>query len=636
MNTDQVFADIAEDGKSIDVFFLFNEEDVKKIKRGVFGSKFRSRQYAERKGYKKAYWEIPLDITSGVQLREQFGDRLVLGDNLKKWGNKTKKTHSKLSDLAKADGAKLKKLPKVLPKLNKFLRPYQKAGVMFAATAPNPLIADQPGLGKTVQAIGAIFEAGTAEGANLVIAPKVSLETVWARELRKHQPYKVWVATGGRNQREDVLTDFYITCVLDEEPGWLIVNPHMVSYRRIPNPDYDPGSMDPRKASRWMLKDDGTLELDTSYNMIGDVEWMNVIIDEAHKNAIRNPNTMTARGMYDLKVGEDGKKIALSGTPMDHPIHLWGTLHWLHPEKFTSKWKWAEQWLQVSNNGYGYVIGGIKDGLREEFFRSLNPYILRRTKTEVFKELPEKQRVDMWVDMEAEQAKQYKEFVLQAMIKFEDEAITATSILAELMRLKQIAIAKQNVQERIVKGEKVLKLIPTEHSAKLEAVEQLLDERGMFDKKKKGEGHIEGIQQEKVVIFSQFKEVAKMLSAWLDKRKVKHFLMTGDTSQPDRVTIQDEFQKEGGNRILIMTTQAGGMSITLDRADSAIFMDELWTASDMEQAEDRLHRVSRIHNVTCYYIRTNDTIDQKIMAIVKDKASITKEILDERRYMDLL
>lgn len=627
MNTSKVYAELAEDGKSIEVFFKFDEQTVKQMRK-IFGAKFRNRKYAAKKGHKNpvGYWELPLDLQSGVSLRNEFGERLELGTKIKKWGNKEKKVHGELGELSKAEDAKLVRLPKRLPKLNKYLRPYQKAGVKFAAVAPNPLIADQPGLGKTVQSIAAIYEAGTEDGPSLVVAPKVAMETVWARELRKHQPHPVWVAAGGRGEREDILSDFYVTCVLDEAPGFLIVNPHMVAYRRARNVDRDPGSMDPRKNSKWELDDSGRPVLEPAYNMIGDVEWANIIIDECHKNAIRNPQTLTAKGMYDLKVREGGKKIALSGTPMDKPIHLWGTLHWLHPDKFTSKWKWAEQWLEVSNNGYGYSIGRVRPGLFKDFSKSLEPYILRRTKHEVYKELPKKQYVEMWVDMSPDQAKQYREFVLQAMIKFEDEAIAATSILTELLRLKQIAIAKQTVKEEVKKGEKVVKLIPTEDSCKLEAVEELLDERGILD----GEG------DEKVVIFSQFKEVAKMLERYLVKKKVPHLMLTGDTSQPDRITNQDEFQKEGGPRVLVMTTQAGGMSITLDRADTCIFMDEMWSPSDMEQAEDRLHRVSRIHNVTCYYIRTNGTIDQKIMELVKDKANVTREILDDRRYMDVL
>lgn len=620
MNTDRVYAEITEDGKSIEVFFPFSRENVAKVKR-VAGSKFHKRTEDA-----PAFWTIPLDLQAGQQLRGEFGDDLELGSNLKAWGKGAKKKVGKLEQLSKAEDAKLVHLPKKLPELHKYMRDYQRAGTAFAAMSDNPLIADQPGLGKTVQSIAAIFEAGVEKGPKLIIAPKVSLVTVWQRELEKHQDQPVWVAKGGRNKREDILSDFYIDCVLDENDGWLIVNPHMVSYRRVPNPDRDAKSMDPRKSSKWLVDEKGKPVLDPMYQVIGDVEWSAVVIDECHKSAIRNPGTLTAKAMYGLNVKEGGKKIALSGTPMDRPHHLWGTLHWLHPDKFTSKWKWIEQWLETSHNGYGTKVGGIKGHLREEFFRSLNPYILRRTKEEVFAELPPKQRIDMWVDMEGEQEKQYKEFQMLAALKFEEENLPATSILTELLRLKQIAIAKQTITKHVVGGEEVNKLIPTTDSCKLEAVEELLDERGIMD----GEG------DEKVVIFTQFKEVVKMISRWLDEKKVAHLTLTGETKQDDRSTLQDTFQKDGGPRVLIMTAQAGGTSITLDRADTAIFMDEMWSASDMEQAEDRLHRVSRIHNVTCYYIRTNNSIDARIMEVVKGKADTSKAILDERRFMDLV
>lgn len=633
MNTSQtVYAELSEDGTMIEVFFKFDEDKVKKMRK-IAGAKFRNREYAAKRGHDPAvpYWDLPPDLGVGAQLREQFGEILELGPKVTKWGNAEKKQHESLAKLSKASTAKLKVLPKRLPKLNKYLRPYQKAGAAFISTARHPLIADQPGLGKTCQTIAGLFDSGVVHGPCLVVAPKVSLVTVWERELKKHQPYPVWVATGNREQREDILSDFYVECVLDGKTGWLVVNPTMCSYKRIPNPDRDPGSLDPAKSSKWLLDEKGNAIMDPMYNTIGDVEWATVVIDECHKNAIRNPATLTARGLNDLKVAEDGKKVAISGTPMDIPIHLWGILHWLHPEKFTSKWKWAEQWLQVSNNGFGYTIGGIRPGMEKEFYRSLDPYILRRLKSEVFTELPPIQFQDVWVQMDAEQRKQYEEFKLLALLKFEESNIAATNILTELLRMKQIAIAKQTVREEIKKGEKLTKLTPTFDSCKLEAVEELLDERGIMD----GEG------KDKVVIYSQFTEVVYMVSRWLDKKKVKHLVITGDTPDKKRVSNQDEFQDDEGPRVMLMQTESG-ISITLDRADTCIFIDEMWNPSDHEQAWDRLRGGipstvrAKDQHVTVYFIRTENAIDQRIMDIVTGKGSITKQIMDDRRYMDIL
>lgn len=99
--------------------------------------------------------------------------------------------------------------------------------------------------------------------------------------------------------------------------------------------------------------------------------------------------------------------------------------------------------------------------------------------------------------------------------------------------------------------------------------------------------------------------------------------------------IQDAFQAEGGPRVLVMTTQTGGVSITLDRADSCIFIDETWLASEMEQAEDRLHRASRMHNVTVYTVRTRGSIDEYIFEVVYEKGATAEEIMDGRRKLRL-
>lgn len=99
----------------------------------------------------------------------------------------------------------------------------------------------------------------------------------------------------------------------------------------------------------------------------------------------------------------------------------------------------------------------------------------------------------------------------------------------------------------------------------------------------------------------------------------------------ERAAIQKAFQAQGGARVIVMTTTAGGVAITLDAADTVIFMDEMWSPADMEQAEDRVHRASRIHQVTIYYLRTVDTIDDYRMETVGSKAELHKEVLDIRR-----
>ena len=307
--------------------------------------------------------------------------------------------------------------------------------------------------------------------------------------------------------------------------------------------------------------------------------------------------------------------MALSGTPMGgKPVNLWPVLHFLDPEEFTSKWRWAENWLYIDNNGYGASFGEVRKELRPEFDKYITRYMLRRTKAEVYKDLPPKTYVPIWVEMGPKQAKQYKEFALAAEVKIEEDKLYATSILAEYMRLKQFAISYSKI-EWIDRAEGKYKVIPdgTVDSGKLEALEELLEERGVFDDAQDVE--------EQIVIFSQFSVVVDWVCKWLMDKGVEPLKITGKVGQRGRNEAQRKFQANKA-KVIVMTTTAGGVSITLDAADTVIFMDETWVPDDQEQGEDRIHRVSRIHNVTCYYLRTTGTIEEYIEKRVARKQNV--------------
>ena len=161
---------------------------------------------------------------------------------------------------------------------------------------------------------------------------------------------------------------------------------------------------------------------------------------------------------------------------------------------------------------------------------------------------------------------------------------------------------------------------PTELSCKLPQVERILGEHGVF----------EHDGEEQVIIFSQFSKVIDMMVPWLEGLGVSPTEMskiTGDTPERERGPIIREFEKGGKTRILLMTTTAGGMSITLNKSDAIIFMDETWNPDDQAQAEDR----NRENSATIYYIRTYETIEHHVHATTKDKATVNYNILDLRR-----
>jgi SNF2 family DNA or RNA helicase len=589
--TKAVFAETSEDGKFIEIYFKPNAILVETM------HQLRARFMAKDKvpEGQQPHWRLALDFFAAKDLTDKVGqDNIELGTALAEWAWSVRDMEKTIGEILKAEDWDLKRLPKALPQLHKWLRPYQRVAVAYMATVENPLCADQPGLGKTVESIGAIYEAGTEDGPNLVIAPKTSLESVWEDELLKWQKLPVIRASG--SGLGDAREHFIHEAELATEAGrpfWLIVNPEMVRYQK-------------HNAKMEAVQDN----LFSRYPFLHENEWANIIIDEVHRNAVRNVQSVTAKGMLSLKLRAGGKKIGLSGTPVGgKPINLFGILHWLYPEQFPSKYKWAERWLEMDRNQYGTVVGDVVEEKQEEFDRHLMPIMIRRTKEQVLKELPPKDRHDLWVSMSEDQAEQYMKFAKMAEIELGDETLTATSILAIYTRLKQFASAKQRFEDGV--------LIPTDESPKLELLVEKLDEMGIMD----------GSSDAQVLVTSQFEKMARMVYNHLKEKGVAVTLLVGGTK--DRAEVTRSFQ-QSDTRVVVMTTATGGVSITLDRADTVFVLDETWNPDDQEQVEDRAHRVSRIHQVTVYYLRTRNTIEEYIFAITQGKTRINKRILDNR------
>lgn len=562
------------------------------------------------------YWHVPLEMSTCHELRESFGDMLVVSKRLGDWYRLTRDTSQRMANIGAALTADLERLPTSLPWLDDTLHPYQRVGAKFVANGRDVLIADQPGLGKTLETIAGIAEAGMIAGAHLVVAPKTALRTVWENEIHRWGTGAVYVFTGTKRQKQEIIKAF------DTDPAatkWLVMNPEGLRLKKV---------MTDRLDSRTM-KEGYTLVPD--WPEIHDREWSSITIDECHKGAIRNPDTITAKSIYSLRVAEGGVRIALSGTPMkNRAIDLWGILHWLDPDRWSSKWAFANRYCVVTDNGFGKVIGKIRPDKEAELAGVLATVMLRRTKGEVLTELPPKQYVDVWCEMNPKQQKQYDKMVAEAEVRLSDgEKLVATNVLTEFLRLKQFAICRYDGT-----GDNNQPVGPTEDSGKLEQLMALLDERGIF------ESDINPTEAEKVVVFSQFSQVVEMVAKALAKKGAVVTQITGGFSgqvtpvgqrKMTREEVQNAFQADGGPNVLCMTTTAGGVAITLDRASTVMFLDETWSPADMEQAEDRVHRASRMHQVTIYKLRTPATVDEYIQETVRDKEDGARAILDDPR-----
>ena len=578
-----------------------------------------------------AHWAYPLDMRICRMLREAFGADLKVGPALVTWSREAVKREAEMHALSSADDADLLTLPAVAPVLAQAMaaRTYQRVGARFVAQGRTVLIADQPGLGKTLEAIGGIIESGLT-GPVLILSLKTAMGVVWEAELLRWLPNpRVTVAPEGKVKRAEALEHFWLG--VHEDPDslhFLICNPEMIRVRR----DEVPG-----QKGKWTYT--------PAYPSLFDTMWDGVVIDEsAHKQcSLISPSNTEAKmsqfrlGAKRLPIADNGVKIALSGTPMrGKPHKLWGTLNWLQPAIYTSYWKWVARYWKLEQNDYtgnASVIGELQhpDKLHDD----LRGIMLRRTKAEVLKDLPPKQYggtpldpadpsspVGVWVPLTPEQAKAYKAMEDNAAVALEGGSLMANGALAELTRLKQFA----NTYGYMDGGT----FVPSLPSNKFDTVVEMLAERGIYGKANKPENDDnEGDSQ--VVIGSQFTATINLFAKGLQDMGIEVAVLTGATSQKERTRLINEFQGEGGPRVFLINTNAGGVAVTLDRADDLFILDETWIPDDQEQLEDRIHRASRIHQVNIYYIRSLGTIEEYIARLNVDADDLQKHLLDQMR-----
>ncbi len=563
-----------------------------------------------------------LSMETCKKIREKFPEA-DFSEELLEWGKAERGRRINLVDLANSEDTDLAVIQQRIPEMHEKLRNYQRVGVKFIAEAPHPLVADQPGLGKTWESIGGVFEAGLADGPNLVVCPKIAIETVWLEALNRFQDNPVFVAPEGAVQRARMLAEVE-DCLEMEQPFWLVVNPAMLTFRKTKQGD-------PRGVYDGLTGE----YFQTQFPFLMRTQWNAIIVDEAHKTGLSNPSSQTARALHKV-LGR--KRIAMSGTPAGGKAkRLWGLLHWLEPEVFRSRRQWEEKWLEIEegfNRKTGQkfkTIKGIKPWLEEDFWREHAHYILRRKKSDVAKDLPPKNHIPIWVNMLPEQAKQYALMEDEAEMRLmEDEQevgrVVSSNVLTTYAWLKQFSWGVCEVYEKGLKYDEALEenimkygvkaVLP---SPKMDALLDILTDLGMPE------------DDGKCVVFTQFLHVAELVTEELVRLGYRAKQITGKTAKRDyRAAVQEDFQT-GNLQVLVMTTTAGGVAITLDASDTVVFLDETWDPDDQEQAEDRCHRISRMHQVNVYTIRTRGSVDVDVFDSLENKRNINDILLDRYR-----
>lgn len=595
-------------------------------------------------------WTYPLDIEVARMLRSTWGPSLQLGPELTAWGKAETEREASLvkyvdvKDIDVMAEVHLEHVSKLAPAMWTAMRnrPYQPVASQYMAMARRSLCGDQPGVGKTIESLGALLEAGLHHGRVLILAPKKSTSVVWEPEIERwlddyEHGFTVTRVSGmSPAKMEEAISDYDVMAEDHWGLHFLIANAEVC---RIKKDTVCPDNVCDGDEDWCPEKDRHVNRSTVRQQALFNLRWDAIIADETHKWLINTRGKQASQvgyGFTKLPDHDDQIRIALTGTPLKgKKYNLFGTLNWLRPKVFTSKWRWIEQYFPVEKNEWGgRMIGeSIIPERKESFFRALNGVMIRRTKSELHRinpawMPPDKIYHDLVIPMDdAKQRKGYDSMFKDAAASLPGGRLTAIGVLPELTRLKQFAQCSWQME-----GGTIYPILP---SNKFEWILEFLEERGIEQKTGRQRRGDLSEDVHKVVIASQFTKIIDMYALQLRNRGIDCFTITGHTKDADATNIVQRWaDMTDPVRVCLINTQAGGVSITLDAADDLIVHDETWVPDEQEQVEDRVHRASRTdHQVDIWYIRSEGTLEAEIAADNMSKAEGNHVVLDANRGM---
>lgn len=537
-------------------------------------------------------------------------------------------------------------LARAYPQTAGALRPYQRAAVEFMRGNEATLLADDPGSGKTLQTIASLV-AADVRGDILVLAPSIAVQVAWPAEIARWAPNdEILAVTGPRKKREAKLAELRKASKAPRR--WILCNIEMVKTK------YHQQKVIDGKVKRRYYEHVYPELFYLTKERKKKREWNSIVVDESHRALITKKSkaadqTQNRCGMGKLTLAPGGKRIAISGTPFrGKPENLWGTLNWLFPDKYTSFWDWVERWFETSHGFFGGTeISEMAPTVKKDFYKAVQPFMLRRTKSEIAPDLPPKfyagsvppgmdyepsqhdGLVGHWLEMSPKQKKAYEEMEIYATALLKSGTLVANSVLAELTRLKQFSTSFGDI-EMVEDSEGYQNPVfrPSMPSNKFDWLVEFLDELGIDGSEPKPDCR-------KVVVASQFTSIIDLFAEGLEAKGIKTLRITGKVNAKNRKAAVEAFQADTGPQVILLNTMAGGVALTLDRADDIVIMDETFIPDDQRQVEDRVHRVSRNHNVTVHYVRSIGTIEERIAKTTFDRDSLQLELLDGARGVSI-
>lgn len=551
-------------------------------------------------------WRVPLSWTTCLALRSTFRNDLVIGPALSEWAANEVTTRINPSnafrELETFEG-------------DEILFPHQRAGVEFLATAKRALLADEPGLGKTAQAIRALkmlHERGEEVFPILIVCPN-TLKKNWAREFTKWWPeVPTQVIKGSAVQRKRQFEDPAQVFIINWES--LRTHSRLAPY----------GSVALTRCRACGGQDEKISETRCEVHLreLNHIDFKAVIADEIHRS--KDPKSKQSRALWSAS-GDSKIRFALTGTPIaNNVVDLWSILHWISPKDWPSKTKWIDRMVDTMLNAFGgMMVIGVKPAMQDEFYKSVNPVMRRMLKKVVLPWLPPVINERRDVEMSTKQKKAYEQMRDLMIAELgSGDTLTAPSVLTQTIRLLQFASSYATLDTNESTGE--IKAVLDSPSCKVEALMDDIDNGDFGD--------------DSVAVSAVSKQLINLLSAEMTKKKIPHGLITGDQDEDERQKAIDDFQS-GAIKWILFTAQAGGVGITLTAARRLIMLQRPWSLVDHKQVLDRVHRIgSEIHDsiVITDYV-TEGTIEERVIQVLETKADNFEQIVrDKDQLLKLL
>lgn len=439
-----------------------------------------------------------------------------------------------------------------IPKnLNAVLREYQVEGFKWFKNLSylgfGGVLADEMGLGKTIQTIAFLL---SEEGKKSLIITPTSLIYNWKNEFERFAPsLKIALVHENKNERSKIISE---------------IN------------NYDV-----------LLTTYGTLRNDKeNYE---NITFDYCIIDEGQH--IKNSVAQSTKAVKDINARV---KFALTGTPIENNLlELWSIFDFVMPGYLYNGTIFKKKFIDSEN--------AIK-----ELQKYIKPFMLRRLKKDVIKELPEKIEKRYYVDLTNEQKKIYGVFVKDIKRKIEESSFLENkiTIFSYLTKLRQLCLDPSVIIENYEGG-----------SGKIDCAIDIIKE------------NIE--EHPKIILFSQFTSVLNNIKKSFEKNDIEYIYLDGNTNAKQRISLVNEFNESKNKLVFLISLKAGGTGLNLTSADIVIHFDPWWNPSIEEQATDRTHRIGQKNVVQVFKLVAEGTIEEKILKLQDEKKSLINDVMNE-------